>query len=280
MATVALSSTRTQSTEVPTSSADQATSTTPDLWIVGPGKDPGSDRVYGVRLADKTVVEDSSVQVPVSGLAWKATRGENDAEAWRLQGPDGWDVALRASDGTAYQEPRAIGALDPTRVAVLVRSEAGREVIEVAKYGTIRSLVSLQDTDMPLTVSGKRVWFSTFVPGPGIESPPGGPSSLWNVDAEGVTSTSATEPDVISSLVAKEDAKHVAYGMDGGALRAVGDGVSWLGRGKPLLWIDDQRLLFIDRLALQVVNLSTGEASVISSIPFVPSRAFLPDTSS
>lgn len=241
-----------------------------------------SDKLFSLTLPSAAIEE----QIVPSGWRWTSLREPSDV---RIQsGKDGtlflvgsgWYVPLRLRNGRALDETHLVGRLDNQRVVLSARDD-GRAVYLVTKVGEIRNVFSLSDTMSVLGLSGGDIWISTFQPGPGIESPPQGPSSLIRVTQSGATSTFMTDARVITSaMVEPDDPTMVAVTFDTGEMSLVLNGVTkWSLDAMPLGWIGPSldRLLLARGTSILLFGFENAPTAV-ATLPFAASFAMVSST--
>jgi hypothetical protein len=255
-----------------TASGILATSTRILLGVPVPGA--ASDKLFALTLPERVIQEE---QVPTGwrltvldserqGLAIKSGQG-TDAALF-LTGPAGWNVPLRTRGGLPYQEPVLLGLFDPTHAAVAARSDEP-SLLSVSRVGDIRQVFSIPEDTRPLKMQNGLAWFVTAQSGEGIESPLQGPSSLIRISAEGLSSMAATSSQVIVSVVTGP-ADALAYVLDSGDTAVRSQGMSWVGQGQPLLWLDDRTLVLAKGTSIFVLDLTQRSLSLLATLPAAP----------
>ena len=237
-----------------------------------------SDRLFSLILPTGEIKE-SQVSA-----GWRTT------ELLRLSGPtivdqkksDGvmflksgisWSVPLRDAKGNPYDQATLLGMFDADHAAVMARSQE-QVVLSVSKNNEIREAAVITEDLNPLVAGQGAAWFSSFMPGEGIESPPHGPSNLIKIGRDGTSQSVATEPNVIVAAVLGPTAAY-AYQIDDGGLHAVSGQGDLRRDGRPLLWLDDQHLLFAQGVTLYQWSATSSEAVKVGDLAAAPSVAAL-----
>lgn len=242
--------TNTASIAIPNVSSEAASST----WVLFGKVRPASDRdekfVYHVEA--QTLIATSTERgwrVPKAATASLSQRTEGGV--WTL-GTTDWSVSLRDARGRAYQDPAFLGAFDATHFAVVAVASDRRVLLSVARTGMIRELTSISEATTPLSVQDGRVWLVELPLQEGIEVSPIGPSAVWSVAMDGVTSTRIID-DRISTIVTNVVAQgsEIVFVSDVPDMRWVqGSALSAPVTGKPLGWLPGQRLVFVQKSKL------------------------------
>lgn len=237
------------STLPPTPSANIEASSTSTRILLG-RKAPNQDRdeAFVYDEVQNTIVATSTSagwRIPDEKVGRISARSENGVWAFESAG---WEsVTLRTSRGNPYLDPILIGEMDRDHAVIQAINSDRAVLIVVARNGSIQELATLAEGARPLTIQEGRVWISQSAPQEGIETPPQGPSSVWSIDIRGVTSTAIVDErtdTVISNVVEqKPNAVFVSEKGDMRAFRAGRLGSAIV--GKPLAWLPDQRLLFV-----------------------------------
>ena len=240
-----------------------------------------SDRLYLLTLEDKSIVEKKTA------AGWRVGNLDSAAQAVSVapkSGSDasvlsgnGWNVSLRDKKGNAYLEPRLFGFFDARHAGVLARKDASLVLLSVSTAGEIREIYTVGETANPLSIGGGSAWFSTFQPGEGIESEPRGPSELIRVLPDGTASTVMTSFNVIVSALAGPDNALAALSSDGKLTIQTADHSQTM-EGKPLLWLDNNRLLYSRGMTLFLWDAANEQTSSVGLMTEEPSAAsFSPD---
>lgn len=188
-----------------------------------------------------------------------------------LIGENGWSVPLRFRNSTPYEEVRVLGLFDDSHAALAAR-RGDRLLLSVSKTGEIRELYLIGETVEPIRAAEGSAYFSTFVPGEGIESPPGGPSSLIRVKADGSTSSPATEQGLIVDALPGPGNAYV-YRLDDRTMQAYADDKSLRRGGMPWMWLDEKQLVFSQGTSIFLWDAVTGSVTSVADLPVVPSQA-------
>ncbi len=261
-----------------TSGANSATGTS-DLLVSIAIPNADRDRLFRVSFAARSVEELPAQtgwrETALTQKPLQLTVGKNLDDVMILSGGD-WDVPLRTQSGVPYQEARFLGMFDATHAAVLARA-SDRMLLSVSRVGEIRELTPVTDNKIVLLMESSGVWLSSFVPGEGLESPPQGSSTLARVDGNGITATIATEPQVIN-LVVPGPGGAVAFATEQGDMAAKSEIGLWKGQGRPLVWLDEGRLVIAQGRGLGILFLQTGTIDAVVTLPAVPSRGVLSAT--
>jgi len=255
--------------------AKTAASSTVILFGV-PAPSASSDKLFAATLPDGTVKE-RNVEP-----GWRITRmatlpltiqasGKSDG-GFVLSGTD-WDVPLRTKSAAPYQEIALLGMWDASHAALTAQTN-GRVVLSVSRLGEVREAYRIPENANALGFRGGAAWFATYQPGEGIESPPQGPSDLVRVDASGTSTVMATSPQIITSVVVG-DSRTFAYQTETGEVFAQRGERKWYANGRPLLWLDDHRLLFAKGIIVSVVDLETDAIQNAATLPLAPTAAQL-----
>ncbi len=194
----------------------------------------------------------------------------------------GWNVPLRFR-GVPLAEARVVGLFDSLHAALLGRIDTDLALWSVTRVGEIRRVFILNEGVEVLMVREDRAWLATFAPGPGIESPPSGPSSLIEVNWDGTTSTIITEPRVITSVLpglVVSSTRSIALSFDDGAMKVLTSAGIWEGSGKPLVWISPAKLLCAQGKKLFVLFMNDPDHALkdVVTLSEFPSVAFVSST--
>lgn len=247
-----------------------------------------SDRLFLLKLPEKTLEEQT---VPKE---WRATELSGPPTSTHLDVvsggvatlvfADGSKVPLRTRPREPYQDVVFLGFFDDTHAALYGRRDE-RFILSVSRAGEVRELYEVPenaevigfDTSPPYqggVAGGQRgsvVWIVSSQPGPGIESPPQGPSALIRVAGDGVIATVATDTHVI--ITARETGDGLAYGTDAGGFIVMRGSARVAGSGFPLAWIDGQHLLFAQGTSVYLFDLAKSERVPAAILPGTPSVA-------
>lgn len=248
--------------------SDVATSS-PMMLLARVAAEKDRDDAFIYNLTTGAVSATTTVQgwrIPQATKAY-VTRHSEDA-AWVLVDGE-WSVVLRDTRGNMYQDPLVVGDFDAQHVAVVAINSAQRQLLSVSQSGSIHLLASLSDQTVPLNVQLGRVWLVETAPQEGIETPPQGPSTVWSVDVGGVSSPHLTDErvdSIVSSVWARGNVRVLA--TDHSDMRvAVQDTLSQPISGKPLGWIDDQRLIVQQSGKLCILSVDTSQVACKGNSP-------------
>lgn len=237
-----------------------------------------SDKLFELTLPSKMVKERAVesgwrlTQMVKAPLAIQAS-GKNDG-GFMLIGK-GWDVPLRAKNAAPYQQVTWLGMWDATHAALSAQNN-GEALLSVSRTGEIREIYQIPQDVNSMGFHEGSAWFASFQPGEGIESLPQGPSNLIRVAANGVSTAMASSTQIITS-VAVGPAQVFAYQNESGDMIAESGSLRWSGTGRPLLWLDDHRLLFAKGTRASIVDLSDQQAPLQTAaiLPLAPAAAQL-----
>ena len=232
-----------------------------------------ADQLFVLTLLENTVREErmspgwrvSSLLNEENGLIVKPALS---GAAFFLTDAKDWNVSLRTRGGRVYDEPVLLGLFDATHAALTARRD-DPYLLSVSRTGDIRELYQVPETAKPLLVDRGLAWFVTAQPGEGLESPLRGPSLLITVNSQGQTVTTATDTQVIVAAV-PGPASALAYAVDMGALTVSSTAGNWRGDGQPLVWLDQNTLLYARGTSLFSLDLGTGTSQAVASLPAAP----------
>lgn len=240
----------TASVTTPIASSEAASSTFILFGRARPASDRDEKFIYHVEA--QTLMASSTEKgwrVPKAQIASLSQRTEGGV--WTL-GASEWSVSLRDARGRAYQDPSFLGAFDATHFAVLAVASDRRVLLSVARTGMIRELITISEATTPLSVQDRRVWLVELPLQEGIEVSPIGPSAVWSVAMDGVTSTRIIDDrtsTIVTNVVAQ--GSEMVFVSDVPDMRWVQGGVlSAPVPGKPLGWLPGQRLVFVQKSKL------------------------------
>lgn len=240
----------TASVTTPAVSSEAASSTFILFGRARPASDRDEKFIYHVEA--QTLMASSTEKgwrVPKAQIASLSQRTEGGV--WTL-GTSEWSVSLRDARGRAYQDPAFVGAFDATHFAVMAVASDRRVLLSVARTGMIRELTTISEATTPLSVQDRRVWLVELPLQEGIEVSPIGPSAVWSVAMDGVTSTRIID-DRTSTIVTNVLAQgsETVFVSDVPDMRWVQGGeLSAPVTGKPLGWLPGQRLVFVQKSKL------------------------------
>ncbi len=201
-----------------------------------------------------------------------------DQSAYRLWREDDWNVALRMPTGQAYQDPVILGMFDIDHVAILAHTDK-RLLLSVSRLGGATSIATLDETHSVRAIQGGRAWIVSYTPGEGIEQAPMGPSTLIRLTRSGVTTTAAESPGLIARVIPYGDEPNVyAYATEQGTMTAVSGDLRWQGTGTPLVWTDEQTLLYADRGRLWQRHAASSTAEDLLPLAILPTETFVSST--
>jgi DNA polymerase-4 len=231
-----------------TTSATTATHTIVALGIPAPKADRDQDVRIDLDSGSSTTVSvpngwRSASLLPPTGLGFLPY-----GDGFKLSGTD-WDIVLRRPNGQLYIDPLILGLIDPTHAVVIARVSSAQEILIVNRAGSITKLTDIPDNVNVLGLVDGSVWWSTYIPGEGIESVPHGPSKLVRIEIDGSQTVETTSDEVINRVVALD--RKIAYGTEGGTFSVV-DAVGWTGQAIPLLWLSGGRLLALNGTSLVI----------------------------
>lgn len=259
------------SSSVATTTTVAATDENIEVAIPVPGG--RSDRRFRVALADGKAVEQMVEKGwRISGSMFSEPLLDSSEDVTRLTGGE-WNVVLRAKDGTPYREPVLVGALDRSHVLVAAL-HPGPVLLRVSVSGELFEAYKPPEASRYLGTSQGLTWYSTFMPGEGLESEPQGPSELLRVTSDGQAQTVAKDERVIISAVSGPQGAF-AYFTDKGEGVARSGTDAWRGEMRPLVWLDDHRLLLARGTELLLLNLTSAEMRRITDLPAVPTTGWM-----
>ena len=259
----------------PTEKAPQAAGNQPETrsrLYVGVRTKDGGDQLYEISASSTP----RRVETPEG---WQAERLQGTSElrleqrgsdGFAVMADEGWNVLLRSSNGQLYEAPRLVGLLDAEHALVVARGES-LEALSVAKNGSLKTLTPLPDASGAFAVGEKAFWYATYIQGEGLESEPLGPSELRRVDERGA-SAFVTASSVIESILPGAGGG-VAYAMASGFVAVFPDKSEWRGVGHPLLWLDDERLLYANQGSIRIVQRGQAQERVLADVEGQPVSA-------
>ncbi|MFA6429114.1 MAG: hypothetical protein WCV84_01295 [Patescibacteria group bacterium] len=261
-----------QRTAPPVTPTNVAASSTGVFLFAAATPSATADRLFAVDMASHAVQEETVA------TGWRATmvqqRGLSIEDPQKtdgvqfLRGDHGWSVPLRNGKGRVYDEAQVLGLLDEDHAAVVAR-QGDRVLLSISRTGTIRELYSFTDAVEPLTADRGAAYLSTFTPGEGLESPPAGPSSLIRIKVDGSSVSLATEPRVIVAVLPGPSST-TAYLMDDAMMRVLVAGADDRREGRPLIWLDDHRLIFARGVSLFLWDAWAAKGERVQSIVDLP----------
>ena len=241
-----------------------------------------TDEVTALDLPDRTL------RVLTPPANWRLSSFERQGmrveelpvgDVYRLVREDGWNVVLRDSKGTAYEDPVILGYFDTDHVGVLARTDE-RVLLSVSRFGNVQIVTTIDEASSVRFVKEGFAWIVRLTPSKGIEEPLRGPSVLTQVTRTGVSTTVAQSPGAVSRVVPFLNRKDVfAYATEEGTLTAVSGRLRWQGTGIPLLWTNEQTLLFAQGKTLYRRDATTSTAEKLIDLRALPSGAFVSSTS-
>jgi hypothetical protein len=166
-----------------------------------------------------------------------------------------------------------VGALDRSHV-LLTALHPEPVLLRVSVSGELFEAYRPQEASRFLGTSEGLSWYSTFVPGEGLESEPQGPSDLVRVTSDGQAQIVAKDERVIIAAVSGSQGAF-AYFTDKGEGVARSGTDAWRGDMRPLVWLDDHRLILARGTELLLLNLSSAELRRIAELPAVPTVGWL-----
>lgn len=197
---------------------------------------------------------------------------ENPEGAFRLTGSNAWDVVLRAKDGRRYTELQFIGLLNEQTAAVAGRKDGIPKILIVDRNTSIKEAYDFPEFGNVQGVYEGALWITTANPGPGLESPPQGPSSVMRIDASGASSVVKSDDNVILRVL-PGPSNALAYLFEDGEYRGESGTYRWEGSGRPLLWIDATHLLVTQEKTLNLVNLEAADQTAVGELDGIPETA-------
>lgn len=239
---------------------------------VGVRTKDGGDQLYEISPS-------STPRLVETPEGWQAERLQGASEVrleqrgtdgFSVMADEGWNVLLRSPNGRLYEAPRLVGLLDAEHALVVARGES-LEALSVAKNGSLKTLTPLPDTSGAFAVGAKAFWYATYVQGEGLESEPLGPSELRRVDERGASSF-VTASSVIESILPGAGGG-VAYAMASAFVVVFPDKGEWRGVGHPLLWLDDERVLYANQGSIRVVQRGQAEETILADVGGQPVSA-------
>ncbi len=232
---------------------------------VGVRTKDGGDQLYEISPS-------STPRLVATPEGWQAERLQGASEVrleqrgtdgFSVMADEGWNVLLRSRQGRLYEAPRLIGLLDGGRALVVARGEV-LEALTVAKNGSLTVLTTLPDASGAFAVGEEAFWYATYVQGEGLESEPLGPSELRRVDDRGAAAF-ATASSVIETILPGPGGT-VAYATASDVVAVFADKSEWRGTGHPLLWLDEERLLYADRGRIRAIQRGQGEGTTVAEL--------------
>ncbi|MCE9586128.1 hypothetical protein K8R04_02290 [Candidatus Uhrbacteria bacterium] len=248
------------------------------LGVAAPKAD--RDQAYLLALPGKTIEQQEMGKGWRLGMWSLESAGDlrmvpasPDGKAPILTDGAEWNVSMRSPNGEPYIEPRIVGLADETHVFVIATTDA-RKLLLVSRSGEIRSIYDLPEYVNALSSTDGHAWFSTFVPGEGIESEPMGPSRLIRVSVSGIQESLAEETRFIVSVTPGPDGA-LAYRTDDGDVVVTAMDKRWSGNGIPLLWLDQNRILLSQGRSVFVLDMRALSLELLQQLPAAPSAAHM-----
>lgn len=255
---------------IPSSPAVEAQSTSTQILLArsAPGKDRDEAFVYDDKT--NTVTPTSTApgwRIPKTSFGRIAAR--NEMGIWAFEAPHWESVTLRTSRGNPYNDPMLIGSLDANHAVILAINSDRAVLLMVSRNGSIRELATLPEESRPISVQEGRIWIVASPLQEGIETPPHGPSAIWSIDGYGATSTTIMDErddTVISNLLTR--GSDVVFQSEKGDMRVMmNNGLSTPVPGKPLVWLPDHRLIFVQNQRLCSLTTERITPTCMTDVP-------------
>lgn len=180
-------------------------------------------------------------------------------------------IILRDRRGRALTEAMLAGWLTSRSLAVTAVATSSRWIYSADLNGSFVPLAPLPDSAVYLEARAGAVWYATAVLGQGIETPPQGPSDLHRVTADGKDEIVAHDDLRVFQIAVPDAVGNLLYATDDGQAfyMKVGDMSSRkaLGKRRPLLILDDGRLVLRDGFNVLVYDQSTLESKDLGPLP-------------
>lgn len=239
-----------------------------------------ANRVWRVHVEQKRIESvDQKSDGRFPSIPYRLTPGSLDGGASVLVDDTGLRIPLRARNGEPYEDPALVGSLDPETVVAVGRRGTRTRLLVITRAGVIREVADLPDQVRPLALFQDAFYGATFVPSESIEASPTGPSELFRMTLDGVTSTVAFESaQPITAFIGSTSSQVFAYALDDGHLVATNGQATWRGEGKPLGWLQDGRLVLSRDRALWMLSATLDHAEFILELPESPNRLFTPSS--
>lgn len=169
------------------------------------------------------------------------------------------------------RDARVHGWSETGTVFVTAIVTSTRAVFSVDAGGAIRELAALPDTVFALETRNGAVWFIAASPGEGIESDPMPPSEAYRVNVSQVGERILREESRLILSLVPGPRQAIAYLTNDGlaTFMKIGDPTSAvsLGKKRPLLFLQDGRLLVRDGFDLFFFDQVQGVSSKIGTLP-------------
>jgi hypothetical protein len=201
----------------------------------------------------------------------------------RKDGIEARPIVLRLKNGSPLRDAQLYGWSGPDRLIVTGIVKGERWAYEADVNGTLSPMGTLPDTAMTVTYRDGHFWYITITPGPGIESPPQPPSELFSLEPGLVDppnrSWVRSEGHIITGFTFMGTGMMnglVAYIQDDGQsfIRAPGGGTTPIGKVRPLMFLDEERLLIRDGYTLYVHDIPSGKVRKLGVLPEGSIRIF------
>ncbi len=223
--------------------------------------------------ASSSTAQQSFISPQGTYVARRLPPSENDnASAIEItRGSEAPQKIILRDNNIPLKDADILGWFSNRDLAVAVTVTSSRAIYAISVAGSPRFVASLPDGLAYLSARDSAVWYTTAVPGPGIESPQRGPSEVHRIDADGTdTRIVRDESHVILSVVPDPTQQNVriAYVTDNGKAYIAGGGAAiLLGRVRPLLFVANGDLIARDGFNLVRIDHHGGTPQKLTAIP-------------
>ncbi|MBU1348905.1 hypothetical protein KJ781_02455 [Patescibacteria group bacterium] len=175
---------------------------------------------------------------------------------------------LRLADGHAITDVNPIGWWDSETMAVTGFVTSSRLLFAVSLAGDVEHVAFLPDTIDRVRAERGMIRYLRIEPGEGLESAPRPPSSLHSVSRDGMDTVVAEEAErIILRYVESADGVPAYETDDGEGVAGNLGATDRLGRGAPIGFLVDGRVLLVRGAELIAIDLSTGVVARIAEAP-------------
>lgn len=234
--------------------------------------------VKGVEVATGESVELENGFVRSSSTAVRSPDGRRSAQSATHRqdatgsievryGNDARSYVLRLPDGSGVRDAKPVGWWNDDTVAVFGLSTSTRDVFALSLTGTVRRVAQLPEFIEHVRVEDGAVWYVRVTPGEGLEQPAMPPTELHRVTMDGRDEAVVSEEgDVIARYVVQTPTV-LAYQTEKGNLVLVSGGkAESLGRGTPVLFLNEEHLLILRDGALFMRHLDESTETPLPTV--------------
>lgn len=182
-------------------------------------------------------------------------------------GNESRSYVLRLSNGSGVRDAKPVGWWDDDTVAVFGLTTSTRDVYALDLTGTVRRVAQLPEFIEHVRVEDGAVWYVRVTPGEGLEQPAMPPTELHRVTPDGRDEAVVSESGEVITGYAILTPALLAYQTEKGGAVLVSDGKAVsLGKGMPLLFLNEEHLLIMRDGAVFMRHLDENAETPIPSI--------------